>query len=216
MTRDSSTHRVLQLLEYDCRDCRRCAHGSTRKQAVFSRGDAMSTIAFVGEAPGADEDERGEPFIGESGKLVDKQIAAMRDHAAQLGVAFPTAPYICNVVKCRPPSNKLLADGSDVKACSDAWLWPQLHALPNLRVVVALGCVAAQTLLSSKETIGNLRGRKFQYIEGGGKVDEARLPFWSFDVISTYHPSYLLRQPNRRDIHNGVWADLKLAVDALR
>ena len=144
----STTKRLTLLGQVQA--CRACAHGSTRKQVVFAKGDPLSSLCFVGEAPGAEEDETGLPFVGDAGKLLDKQIAAMREYAAGIGVDFPASPYVCNVLKCRPPGNKLLSDGSDIAACS-AHLWTQLRLLPNLRVIVALGKVASLTLLGATE-----------------------------------------------------------------
>jgi len=193
----------LALLKGICAECTRCPHFQSRKQVVFSRGDERSTLAFVGEAPGADEDAHGKPFVGDSGALLDKMIAKMRAHAAEIGVAFPEQPYICNVLKCRPPGNKLLNDGSDIAACSQ-WLWQQLRLLPNVRVIVALGRVAAQTLLQTDTAIGKLRGVV-------GLTCALNVP-----VIATWHPSYLLRQPNNKQPRQESWSDLQRAVEALR
>ncbi len=96
----------LAALSGECSDCRRCPHGATRKQAVFSKGDPLSALAFVGVAPGADEDEQGLPFVGGAGRYLDCMIVAMRGYARAQGVAFPEDPYFCNVLKCRPPGNK--------------------------------------------------------------------------------------------------------------
>lgn len=200
--------------------CDRCPHGSTRKQVVFAKGDPLSTLCFVGEAPGAEEDEHGLPFVGDSGKLLDKQIAAMREYAAAQGIEFPASPYVCNVLKCRPPGNKLLKDGSDIAACSEH-LWAQLRSLPNLRVIVALGKTAAQTLLVNTDTgafsttsIGKLRGVSYTPEGLCRKLcdDESKTP----DVVPTYHPSYLLRQPNDKALRLAVWSDLQRAVEGLR
>lgn len=85
----------LTVLSAKCSECHCCPHALTRKQVVFSKGDPLSTLAFVGEAPGADEDEQGIPFVGQAGRLLDKQIQAMRDYAAELSIAFPASPYVC-------------------------------------------------------------------------------------------------------------------------
>lgn len=195
----STTKRLTLLGQVQA--CRACAHGSTRKQVVFAKGDPLSSLCFVGEAPGAEEDEQGIPFVGDAGKLLDKQIAAMREYAAGIGVDFPASPYVCNVLKCRPPNNKLLSDGSDIAACS-AHLWAQLRLLPNLRVIVALGRVAAQTLFPHFD----LAQPVVQTL--GGQV--------TFRCVPTYHPAYLLRRRNDTALHAEAWADLKRAVEALR
>jgi len=216
----SKTHRSLAILADDVSGCRRCPHGSTRKQSVLAKGDPLSTLAFLGEAPGADEDEQGLPFVGSAGQLLDKQIDAMRRYAeAEHGITFPSDPYVCNVVKCRPSDNKLLKDENDVRTCADAWLWQQLRLLPKLRVVVALGRVAAQTLTASKLSIGALRDssnlavRQMGVGVAGLMLDLKKLDKPEIKVIPTYHPSYLLRQPNRKDLRLAVWSDLKLAVE---
>lgn len=204
---DFELHGKLLELSDKVQACRRCAHGSTRTQIVFAKGDPLSLLCFVGEAPGEEEDAQGLPFVGDSGKLLDKQIAAMREYAAAQGIAFPANPYVCNVLKCRPPGNKLLRDGSDITACSEH-LWTQLRALPNLRVIVALGKTAAQTTICTKAAIGALRGTSY---EQRSDRDAHRL-----FVVPTYHPAYLLRQPNNKELSREVWADLKRAVEALR
>lgn len=200
----------LNLLRSSVESCRSCPHGSTRTQVVFDRGDEQSPLAFVGEAPGADEDAQGLPFVGSAGQLLDKQLGAMSVYASAIGIKdWLREPYVCNALKCRPPENKLLRDGSDVRTCSD-WLFQQLRLLPNLRVVVTLGRVASQVLLDSERSIGELREwsarERGLYAMLGTRVK----------VFPTYHPSYLLRQPNRRDLDAAVWADLKMAVEALR
>ena len=197
----------LRALQDEVQACRRCAHGSTRTQIVFAKGDPLSTLCFVGEAPGEEEDAQGIPFVGDSGKLLNKQIAAMREYAAAQGIVFPAEPYVCNVLKCRPPGNKLLKDGSDIAACSEH-LWAQLRTLPNLRVIVALGKTAAQTTICTKAAIGALRGTSY---EQRSDRDAHRL-----FVVPTYHPAYLLRQPNNKELSKEVWADLKRAVEALQ
>jgi len=193
-------------LAQECAACRRCPHGETRTQTVFAKGDPLSTLCFVGEAPGEEEDAQGLPFVGDSGRFLDRQIAAMREYAASIGVEFPAAPYICNVLKCRPPGNKLLADGSDIAACS-AHLWAQLRLLPNLRVIVAVGRVAAQLLTGSDKTIGQIRA--LTKTHGYVFRDDAR-------IQPVYPPAYLLRRRNDKALHAETWADLKLAVEGLR
>lgn len=211
----------LQSLYMQCAACRRCPHGSTRNNLVFSKGDPLSTLAFVGEAPGSEENEQGLPFIGRAGQLLDKQIKAMRDYAAQLGVEFPESPYVCNVVKCQPPGNKLLKDGSDVQQCSE-WLWQQLCLLPNLKVIVALGKVAAQTIVKSKLSLGSLRDASNLAVAqmgiglAGLMLDLERLDRPEIKVIPTYHPAYLLRNTLNSQLQLDTWSDLKKAVETLQ
>ena len=195
----------MSTLAQECTACRQCPHGETRTQTVFAKGDPLSTLCFVGEAPGEEEDAQGIPFVGDSGKLLDKQIAAMREYAAAQGIAFPANPYVCNVLKCRPPGNRLLKDGSDIAACSPH-LWAQLRSLPNLRVIVAVGRVAAQTLLSSEETISKLRG----------SISPIAVGRLAVLCVPIYHPAYLLRRRNDKALHAEAWADLKRVVEGLR
>jgi DNA polymerase len=141
-------------------------------------------MVFVGEGPGAEEDQRGEPFVGAAGQLLTRIIAAMTLAREQV--------YICNVVKCRPPGNRTPGDG-EIAACSP-FLRRQLAAI-GPEFVVALGTVAAQTLLNTRETVGRLRGRLHA---GEG-----------FRILATYHPAYLLRNPEQK---RAVWQDMQLLM----
>ena len=210
----------MSTLQKECAACRRCPHGETRTQTVFAKGDPLSTLCFVGEAPGGEEDAQGLPFVGDSGRFLDRQIAAMREYAASISIEFPASPYVCNVLKCRPPGNKLLKDGSDIAACSPH-LWTQLRSLPNLRVIVAVGRVAAQTLLSSEETISKLRGKVYRYWEADAGSNLVRLAPENSRAadpacVPVYHPAYLLRRRNDKALHAEAWADLKRTVEGLR
>jgi uracil-DNA glycosylase family 4 len=212
----------LHVLQDEVQACRRCAHGSTRIQIVFAKGDPLSPLCFVGEAPGEEEDAQGIPFVGDSGRFLDRQIAAMREYAASIGVEFPASPYICNVLKCRPPGNKLLADGSDIAACS-AHLWAQLRLLPNLRVIVAVGKTAALTLLGATENSVPKRSemtmswlRKHAAADPPGALPFKLEPYTTVRFWPTYHPAYLLRRRNDKALHAETWADLRLAVEGLR
>jgi DNA polymerase len=150
-------------------DCQACALCKTRKQAVLGVGDRAADWLFVGEGPGADEDERGEPFVGKAGKLLDNMLAAI-DLKRGKGV------YIANVVKCRPPDNRTPEPG-ETAAC-----WPFLARQIELiqpKLIVTLGKPAAQTLLQQEVKIADARGRVH---------DLAGMP-----LIVTYHPAYLLR-----------------------
>lgn len=180
----SQPYRSLNLLQLESHvaTCTACALGATRKQTVFSRGTGSSGICFVGEGPGADEDEQGEPFVGAAGQLLDRMIAAMglgRDEV-----------YVCNVVKCRPPNNRKPAI-EEMVACK-GYLERQLEIL-DPEVIVALGGTAVTGLLGLSEGITRLRG-VFRLYDG-------RIP-----VMPTFHPAYLLRQP---DAKREVWSDLR-------
>jgi len=163
--------------------CRRCQElADTRTSTVFGVGDPAAKILFVGEAPGADEDRQGEPFVGRAGKLLNDIIAACGLTREEI--------YICNILKCRPPGNRN-PTADEAENCRE-YLDGQIAAV-NPEYIVCWGTVAAQNLLGSKETIGRLRGR---FLEHNG----AR-------VLCTYHPSYLLRNPAAK---KEVWKDMKI------
>jgi len=150
-------------------ECRACELCRQRKQAVLGVGDVEADWLFVGEGPGADEDERGEPFVGQAGKLLDAMLAAIDLKRGQ-------NVYIANTVKCRPPGNRT-PEPEETAAC-----WPFLArqiALMKPKLIVALGRPAAQTLLQSEVKIGAARGKLFEH--------------QGIPLIVTYHPAYLLR-----------------------
>jgi uracil-DNA glycosylase len=172
----------LSLLAEEVRSCQKCALHEGRKQTVFSRGSPLSEIVFVGEGPGADEDQQGEPFVGAAGQLLDRMIAAMgygRDEV-----------YICNIVKCRPPKNRK-PEPVEMASCSP-YLVSQLSVIKP-RVIVALGATAVQGLIGTTEGITKLRGT--------WKAYKGSIP-----MMPTFHPAYLLRQPSAK---REVWSDLK-------
>jgi uracil-DNA glycosylase len=172
----------LEVIAETVRSCTRCGLSKHRKQTVFGRGTGSSGVCFVGEAPGADEDAQGLPFVGAAGQLLDKMIAAMglgRDEV-----------YVCNIVKCRPPENRK-PELDEMAACIP-YLNEQLDLIQP-RVIVALGATAVQGLLGTTEGITRLRGRWQQY---RGQID----------VMPTFHPAYLLRTPSAK---REVWDDLQ-------
>lgn len=175
------------------RDCRACALCDSRRQTVFGTGHREAAWLIVGEAPGAEEDARGEPFVGSSGQLLDAMLAALG--LSREAVGPPTQRvYIANTLKCRPPSNRN-PQPSELQQCL-----PYLHRQIELlrpRIVLAMGRFAAQAVLGSSEPIGQLRGRVHQAAAG--------------QVVVTYHPSYLLRSPAEKA---KAWADLCLAAAA--
>ena len=172
----------LTVLAEEVRTCSRCALHATRRQTVFARGNPLSELVFVGEGPGAEEDQRGEPFVGAAGQLLDRMIVAMgylRDDV-----------YICNIVKCRPPENRK-PEPAEMASCAP-FLTAQLAVLKP-RVIVALGATAVQGLIGTTEGITRLRGT--------WKLYKGAVP-----IMPTFHPAYLLRQERaKRD----VWNDLK-------
>lgn len=178
---------LLRGLESEVRSCRSCPLGHSRRNAVFGSGDPGADLLFVGEAPGAEEDLRGLPFVGKAGELLTRIIQAIGLRRDEV--------YIANILKCRPPKNR---DPSpeEILSCSP-YLWSQVETI-RPRVIVALGAFAARTLLETDEGISRLRGR-FLDVKG-------------HPVMPTYHPAYLLRNPSAK---RSVWEDLKKVRDRL-
>ena len=165
-------------------DCSRCKlHTLGRKQIVFGVGNPDADLMFVGEAPGADEDIQGIPFVGRAGQLLTKMIEAINLRREDV--------YIANVIKCRPPGNRN-PEPDEIAQC-EPFLFRQIAAI-RPKVIVALGSFAAKTLLRSDESISRLRGRIYDF--QGAKL------------IPTFHPSFLLRSPDRK---RDAWEDLKRA-----
>jgi uracil-DNA glycosylase family 4 len=165
-------------------DCPRCKLATLgRKQVVFGVGNPDADLMFVGEAPGADEDIQGIPFVGRAGQLLTKMIEAINLRRDDV--------YIANVIKCRPPGNRN-PEPDEIATC-EPFLFQQIAAI-NPKVIVALGSFAAKTLLRSDDSISRLRGRLYDF--RGAKL------------IPTFHPSFLLRSPDRK---RDAWEDLKKA-----
>ena len=182
---------VLQQIAGEVRACRQCGLCETRTNAVPGVGSAASGIVFVGEAPGAEEDRRGEPFVGRAGELLTKIIQAMDDAHLVPGVSLSReSVYICNVLKCRPPENRNPLP-HEIELCSP-YLERQLAALQP-RVICCLGKFAAELLVGAKGTIAGLRGKVYRY--KGAKL------------IVTYHPAACLRNPAYK---RPVWEDMQL------
>ena len=171
----------LEIFRRQICDCTQCALGETRQNFVFGAGDPHAGIVFVGEAPGAEEDRRGEPFVGASGQLLSRIIEAMQLRREEV--------YICNVLKCRPPNNR---DPSpqEIATCK-----PHLERQLELirpKVICTLGRFAAQTLLQKTESMGHLRGQVHQYMD--------------IPVVCTYHPAALLHNPQWK---RPTWEDVR-------
>jgi DNA polymerase len=174
------------------RSCRACGLCEGRQQAVPGVGAVPSAWMVVGEAPGEQEDQQGEPFVGPAGRLLDAMLEAM---ALQRTAAEPSRQvYITNTVKCRPPRNRT-PELSEQQACRP-FLQREL-ALVNPKLVLLFGRVAAQAVLGTDEALGKLRGRVHRLPDGR-------------PAVVTYHPSYLLRQPQEK---LKAWEDLCLAMD---
>src|SRR5262249_34321291 len=169
-------------------DCQRCKLAPHRTNLVFGVGNPRARLVFVGEGPGADEDAKGEPFVGRAGQLLTEIITKGMKLRRQ-------DVYICNVVKCRPPGNRN-PEPDEVAAC-EPFLVRQLRAI-GPEVIVALGKFAAQTLLRSKTPITQLRGRWFDY--------------QGIMLMPTFHPAYLLRNPGDKRL---VWEDIQKVMRVL-
>ena len=184
---DAAPRRTLAQIRDELGDCQRCKLHATRTKLVFGNGAEDAALMFVGEAPGADEDRIGDPFVGKAGELLDKMIEAM-------GWTRPTV-YVANILKSRPPGNRN-PQPDEVAACMP-FLWAQIDAI-RPRILVALGRPAANGLLGRDAPISALRGR----------FHDAR----GYKVLPTFHPAYLLREPERK---RDVWTDLKLVIAEL-
>jgi DNA polymerase len=179
--------RSLEEVRNDLGDCTRCKLCSGRTHIVFGVGNPKAELVFVGEGPGADEDEQGIPFVGKAGQLLTKMIEAMGFSRDEV--------YICNVVKCRPPNNRN-PEPDEIEACSP-FLRAQLASI-RPKVIVTLGKCAAQSLLGDGTPITRLRGNWREY---GG-----------IPVMPTFHPAYLLRSPAEK---KNAWADLRQVIKRL-
>jgi DNA polymerase len=175
-------HQALKVLSSTVANCSRCAElAATRTQTVFGVGKIAPEICFIGEAPGADEDAQGEPFVGAAGQLLNKIIAACGMKREEV--------YICNILKCRPPGNRTPLP-NEAANCRE-YLDQQLELI-RPKYICALGACAAQNLLGTTMSIGRMRGQ-FQNYKG-------------IPVLCTYHPAYLLRSPDKK---KEVWEDMQ-------
>lgn len=172
--------------------CRACTLCETRKQTVFGVGNAGADWMLIGEAPGAEEDARGEPFVGQAGRLLDNMLASIG--MSRTGQA-PTSVYIANVLKCRPPGNRN-PQPEEVNKC-EPFLLRQIELVAPALIVV-MGRFAAQSLLGTDASIASLRGKSHRISVAGRQIP----------VVVTYHPAYLLRNLIDKE---KTWADLCLA-----
>ena len=178
----SSPADALTAVREDLGECVRCKlHSLGRRQIVFGVGNPSADLMFVGEAPGADEDIQGEPFVGRAGQLLTRIIEAIGLRREDV--------YIANVIKCRPPGNRN-PEPDEVEQC-EPFLFRQIDTVKP-KVIVALGKFAAQSLLRTSDPITRLRGREYKYRDA--------------ILMPTYHPAYLLRTPSAK---REVWEDMK-------
>ncbi|MHC8441028.1 MAG: uracil-DNA glycosylase [Candidatus Eutrophobiaceae bacterium] len=181
-------HAEWQDLRAQVNSCTDCALHKGRTQTVFGIGNINAEWMLIGEAPGAEEDRQGEPFVGPAGQLLDAMLAAM-------GLSRPQV-YIANILKCRPPNNRD-PQPEEASACREylqkqiAWVQPS--------IILALGRVAAQNLLQTSMPVGKLRGQRHRYSCQGSE----------YPLVVTWHPAYLLRKLSEK---RGAWEDLKMAM----
>jgi len=177
----SPTPQTLEEVQKELGDCRRCKLHRTRRTIVFGEGDEKATLMFIGEGPGYDEDLQGRPFVGKAGQLLTKIIQSIHLQREEV--------YIANIIKCRPPQNRN-PEPDEIESCYP-FLMKQIQAI-RPKIICALGTFAAQTLLNTNAKITGLRGRVFD--------------FTGIKVFPTYHPAFLLRNPERK---REVWEDVK-------
>ena len=189
----------LSALSTDAASCTKCALHETRNSVVFGVGNTNADLMFIGEAPGADEDQQREPFVGRAGRLLTQIIEA--------GMQLKRSDvYIANVLKCRPPGNRN-PEPDEVETCSP-YLMRQIELIQP-KVIVALGSFAAKMLLDTKDGITRLRGEFHPCNVPGLRIPAHKNPPV---IMPTYHPAYLLRNPNaKRD----VWEDVKKVLTFL-
>jgi len=166
---------TLEQIRADLGDCRRCKLAGGRKTIVFGEGNPHAELVFVGEGPGADEDEQGLPFVGRAGRLLNRMIQAIGMKRGEV--------YICNVVKCRPPGNRV-PEKDEIETCSP-FLFRQLEAIQP-RLICCLGAPAVKTVLGIKEGITRIHGQFYDYA--------------SSKALATVHPAYVLRNPREEKI----------------
>ncbi len=183
---EGDAHAEFALLRQQVSACRNCSLHETRTQTVFGVGNPDADWLIIGEAPGAEEDRQGEPFVGRAGKLLNAMLLAIGLQREQV--------FIANILKCRPPNNRD-PKPEEVVEC-EGYLKRQIELIKP-RIILAVGRVAAQNLLKVQTPIGKMRGNQYRYADT------------DIPVIVTYHPAYLLRSPREK---RKVWDDLKIAM----
>ena len=173
---------TLDALNAQICTCLKCGLGHTRKNFVFGVGNPKAEVVVIGEAPGADEDAQGEPFVGRAGQLLNKILEAIHFKREEV--------FICNILKCRPPENRKPTP-EEVELC-EPYLWKQLEIIKP-KMILALGLTAAQSLLKTNQSLGQLRGKFFDYR--------------GIKLMVTYHPAALLRNPNWK---KPTWEDVQV------
>ncbi len=195
MSTDAALVRLQQVRE-TVASCTACVLHETRKLTVFDSGSHAAELMIVGEGPGADEDRKGEPFVGDAGRMLNEMLASIGFTRAEV--------YVANVVKCRPPENRK-PKPDEVRACL-GFLEQQIEQV-RPKVILALGATAVSTLLRTKTGITQLRGKWQEY-----KGTSASAGYLRIDVMPTFHPAYLLRVPDGK---REVWQDMKAVAEKL-
>ena len=180
----ASSSSELELLAEKAKECQNCTLAETRLNVVFGEGNPFAGVAIIGEAPGAEENASGRPFVGRSGQLLDTILKAAGFSRQEV--------YICNILKCRPPGNRNPLQG-EIESCMP-WLLGQLQIVKP-KVILILGKVAANTIFDNKLSLGAMRGKVTRWKE--------------FDCFITYHPAALLRNPEWK---KGCWEDIQLMM----
>jgi DNA polymerase len=189
---------ALRVIREEIGDCTRCELSRQRTNIVFGVGTPEARIMFVGEGPGADEDAKGEPFVGRAGQLLNNMIQAMGIRREDV--------YIANVVKCRPPQNRA-PEREESDVCG-RFLMRQI-AVVRPEVVVALGATAARYLMGRADSMINLRGRIYDFHPIVPQSAPERDPEWTTKLVITYHPAFLLRDPRQK---KEAWQDLQMVM----
>jgi len=179
---------VLEEVWRELRDCQRCKLHRSRSRIVFGEGNEDAKLMLIGEGPGYDEDLQGRPFVGKAGQLLTRILQSVQIERKEV--------YITNIVKCRPPGNRT-PEPDEIKSCFP-FLLKQIQIIQP-RVICALGTVSAQTLLQTDTKITSLRGKSFEFL--------------GIKVFPTYHPAFLLRNPDKK---REVWEDIQKIAKALR
>ncbi len=191
----------LRAISQDIGECTRCRLSKARNNIVFGTGNVHAELMFVGEGPGADEDEQGLPFVGRAGQLLNNMIAAMGLRREDV--------YIANIVKCRPPQNRT-PERDECETCIP-FLLRQIAAI-RPKVIVALGATAARNLLAINSPMGELRGRWYDFrvnVTSQGRPDPGG---FTAKLAVTYHPAFLLRDPRQK---KETWKDLQMVMQYL-
>ncbi|MFN3396524.1 MAG: uracil-DNA glycosylase [Thermodesulfovibrionales bacterium] len=183
----NNREQALKALREDIGDCTRCKLSNQRKNIVFGEGSPETSIMFIGEAPGSEEDQQGRPFVGDAGRLLTRLINKMGFKREDV--------YIANIVKCRPPFNRDPED-DEIGTCFP-FLKRQIEII-RPRIIVSLGRISARTILNTKIPITKLRGRFYEYED--------------IPVMPTFHPAYLLRNPKDKWL---VWSDMQQVLHRL-